>query len=46
VFVKGFEQERRRAGAADFDDLLSWARDLLRDRQPARDYSAAGFARC
>jgi ATP-dependent helicase/nuclease subunit A len=37
-FVNDFEAHRRAAGTPDFDDLLYWARDLLRDNQPARDY--------
>ena len=37
-FVDTYEQDRRRVGTADFDDLLFWARDLLRDSRPARDY--------
>jgi ATP-dependent exoDNAse (exonuclease V) beta subunit len=37
-FVDEYERQRRKAGEADFDDLLSWARDLLRHDQPARDY--------
>lgn len=37
-FVVEQEQRRREAGVADFDDLLNWSRDLLRDNKPARDY--------
>ena len=33
----------RARGLADFDDLLFWARDLLRDSQPARDYFRRRF---
>ena len=35
-FVRHFEEERRTAGVADFDDLLLWARNLLRDDAAAR----------
>ena len=35
-FVREYAQDRKRRGKADFDDLLFWARDLLRDQQPAR----------
>jgi ATP-dependent exoDNAse (exonuclease V) beta subunit len=42
-FVESYEQQRRRAGTADFDDLLFWARDLLRDNQPARNYFRRRF---
>ena len=37
-FVDDYEEQRRTAGEADFDDLLFWARDLLLKEQPARDY--------
>jgi ATP-dependent helicase/nuclease subunit A len=37
-FVDDYEQQRRKAGEPDFDDLLSWARDLLRSSAAARDY--------
>ena len=30
-FVHDYTEQRRRAGVAEFDDLLIWARDLLRD---------------
>jgi ATP-dependent helicase/nuclease subunit A len=42
-FVADYAQERRRAGTADFDDLLFWARDMLRDSRPARDYFRGRF---
>ena len=42
-FVQDYEHERKRAGRADFDDLLFWARDLLRDSQPARNYFRRRF---
>jgi ATP-dependent helicase/nuclease subunit A len=37
-FATGFEHERRREGRADFDDLLIWARDLLRGDLGVREY--------
>ncbi|MGO9899956.1 MAG: UvrD-helicase domain-containing protein [Solirubrobacteraceae bacterium] len=37
-FVDTYERQRREAGEPDYDDLLFWARDLLRDSKPARDY--------
>ena len=37
-FVEEYELQRRKAGEPDFDDLLFWARDLLRENRPARDY--------
>lgn len=37
-FVQSFEQTRRRGGRADFDDLLIWARNLLRDDPGVRRY--------
>jgi ATP-dependent helicase/nuclease subunit A len=42
-FVGDYARERRRAGLADFDDLLFWARDMLRDSPPARDYFRRRF---
>ena len=42
-FVGDYERDRRAAGVADFDDLLFWARDLLRDSQPARSYFRRRF---
>jgi ATP-dependent helicase/nuclease subunit A len=42
-FVKDYEAERKRGGRADFDDLLFWARDLLRDSRPAREYFRRRF---
>ena len=30
-FVEFYKQRRKRDGVADFDDLLIWARDLVRD---------------
>lgn len=37
-FVLDYAAERKAAGAADFHDLLVWARDLLRDDVDIRDY--------
>jgi ATP-dependent exoDNAse (exonuclease V) beta subunit len=42
-FVADFATERKRAGRADFDDLLFWARDLMRDSRPARRYFRQRF---
>jgi ATP-dependent helicase/nuclease subunit A len=42
-FVADYARERRRAGTADFDDLVFWARDMLRDSRPARDYFRRRF---
>ncbi|MGO9793761.1 MAG: UvrD-helicase domain-containing protein [Solirubrobacteraceae bacterium] len=43
TFVGTYEQARRQGGTADFDDLLFWARDLLRDDRPAREYFRRRF---
>jgi len=43
-FVRGYERERRRGGRAEFQDLLVWARDLLRDSRAARAYYQHRFA--
>ena len=37
-FVLGYAEQRRRAGVAEFDDLLIWTRDLLRDQAEVRHY--------
>jgi len=37
-FVDDYEQQRRKDGEPDFDDLLFWASELLRTNKPARDY--------
>ena len=42
-FVTAYAAERKRNGRADFDDLLFWARDLLRDSAPARRYFRTRF---
>ncbi len=43
-FVAGYAAERLRGGRANFDDLLIWARDLLRDDVEARDYFRRRFS--
>jgi ATP-dependent helicase/nuclease subunit A len=42
-FVREYAEDRKRRGKADFDDLLFWARDLLRDSEPARRYFRARY---
>jgi ATP-dependent helicase/nuclease subunit A len=42
-FVRSYEQHRRSEGLADFDDLIIWSRDLLRDRPEVRDYFRKRF---
>ena len=42
-FVREYAEERKKAGRADFDDLLFWARDLLADSEPARRYFRERF---
>ena len=42
-FVTDYAADRKRRGRADFDDLLFWARDLLRDSEPARTYFRERF---
>ena len=37
-FALDFVQDRKRRGVAGYDDLLVWARDLLRDNIPVRDH--------
>lgn len=44
-FVAEHEEERRREGTADYDDLLIWARDLLRGRPEVREYFRGRFPR-
>lgn len=44
-FVRGYTEQRRRTGRAEFEDLLIWARDLLRDRPEVRRYFRERF-RC
>ena len=45
TFVTDFETQRRQAGTADFDDLLIWSRDLVRDNPLVRDYFHRRFPR-
>jgi ATP-dependent helicase/nuclease subunit A len=42
-FVADYQIERRQSGRADFDDLLFWARDLLRDSPAAHRYFRTRF---
>jgi ATP-dependent exoDNAse (exonuclease V) beta subunit len=42
-FVRDFTARRRTDGHADFDDLLLWARDLLRDNLEVRTYFQRRF---
>jgi ATP-dependent helicase/nuclease subunit A len=44
-FVRTYEQHRREQGKADFDDLLIWARDLIRDDKNVRAYFQSKFER-
>ena len=37
-FVLEYAKERKREGKAEFQDLLVWARDLLRDDLEVRDH--------
>src|SRR6185312_11429824 len=43
VFVHDYSERRRGAGQAEFDDLLIWARDLLRDQRDVRRYFQRRF---
>jgi len=43
-FVARYEERRRRDGQADFDDLLIWTRNLLRDRLEVRGYFQRRYA--
>ena len=42
-FVRSYELERRARGQALFQDLLVWARNLLRDDRPTRSYFQQRF---
>ncbi len=42
-FVSGYEKRRRAEGRADFDDLLLWSRELLRDDLGVRGYFQERF---
>ena len=37
-FVSGYADQRRREGNADFEDLLIWSRDLVRDNLMVREH--------
>jgi len=43
-FVEGYAVQRKRQGVAQFQDLLVWARDLLRDDLEVRDHFRQRFA--
>jgi ATP-dependent exoDNAse (exonuclease V) beta subunit len=43
-FVRQYEEQRKQAGKASFDDLLIWARDLVRDNREVRAYFQQKFA--
>ena len=43
-FVEGYAVQRKRQGVAQFQDLLVWARDLLRDDLEVRDHFRERFA--
>jgi ATP-dependent helicase/nuclease subunit A len=45
AFVLNHEGERRASGEADYDDLLIWARNLLRDKPEVRRYFQDRFPR-
>jgi ATP-dependent helicase/nuclease subunit A len=38
AFARSYEAERKQAGRPDFDDLVIWARNMLRHSEPARSY--------
>ena len=42
-FALEYEAERRRLGVADFDDILLWTRQMLRESKEARDYFRRRF---
>ncbi len=42
-FVRDYGEQRRHAGTAEFDDLLIWTRDLLRDQPAVRQYFQQRF---
>ena len=44
-FVEAYNNRRLKAGTADFQDLLVWARDLVRDQREVRAYFQQRF-RC
>lgn len=43
-FALDYAAQRKTAGKAEYNDLLIWARDLLRDNIPARDYFRGRFS--
>ena len=43
-FVLEYAQRRKQEGRAEFQDLLVWARDLLRDNIAVRDYFSSRFS--
>ena len=43
-FVAGYAEQRRLEGQPDFDDLLIWARNLLRDNPQVRGYFQDRFS--
>jgi ATP-dependent helicase/nuclease subunit A len=45
AFVSAHEDQRRAKGEADYDDLLIWARNLLRDNLEVRRYFQDRFPR-
>jgi ATP-dependent helicase/nuclease subunit A len=44
-FVRDYERQRRDAGQAEFEDLLVWARNLLRDKPHVRAHFQDRFRR-
>ena len=44
-FTLEYSRDRKRRGRATFQDLLVWARDLLRDDLPTRDHFRRRFSR-
>ncbi len=42
-FVRGYAAHRRNEGLADYDDLIIWSRDLIRDRPEVREYFRGRF---
>ena len=44
TFIEGYASKRKRQGVAQFQDLLVWARDLLRDDPEVRDHFRERFA--
>ena len=44
AFVLDYAAQRKAAGKAEYNDLLIWARDLLRDNLATRDYFRGRFS--